>query len=457
MRATLGTALRVLQTEGSRAFRDRLLDRLAERRRRRSFRLAEVVEAGAAPWQKPAEGPIERPEQPISVLHLLPGPPRPDHGGVETQLAARLGVGESWALLYPIDRGYRLEVSSGGERWAVIYLAPPPPDLALLDGPFERVVKLAAERIRARVIHVEQIHGLPFGSLRRLGDSGLRLVLSLHDFSFFCPRPHLLEAPHERFCHFSHDAERCTRCLTHRWPVPLEFQAQRREAAAELLARASARIYPSEYLRQVCHELVPGLEGGLDEVVAPASTAPVLGSPPPGGSVRRVAYVGSVKPHKGAKVFEELVKTLDAGESIHWSAYGGGDGDFLKRWRSKLGVRVRGYYRAGSLPELLRRDRIDLVLLLSIWPETYGMTLDESWRAGVPALAFDHGAIAERIHRHGGGMLVPLEEGTAGVAERIRGLLTGELEVSFPADLDEHLPTPEGSTEAHRRIYSGLF
>ena len=31
------------------------------------------------------------------------------------------------------------------------------------------------------------------------------------------------------------------------------------------------------------------------------------------------------------------------------------------------GVRVRGYYRAGALPALLRRDGVDLGLLLSIF------------------------------------------------------------------------------------------
>ena len=63
---------------------------------------------------------------------------------------------------------------------------------------------------------------------------------------------------------------------------------------------------------------------------------------------------------------------------------------------------MRGYYRAGSLPGLLRRESVDLALLLSIWPESYGITLDECRAAGVPVVAFDHGAMGERLRWEGG-------------------------------------------------------
>jgi glycosyltransferase involved in cell wall biosynthesis len=122
-----------------------------------------------------------------------------------------------------------------------------------------------------------------------------------------------------------------------------------------------------------------------------------------------------VQAHKGALVFEEVVRLLK-GSGLRWSAYGGGDPELLARLRRLPRVRVRGYYRSGTLPLLLRRDRVDLALLLSIVPESYSLVLDECRAAGVPVVAFDLGAVGDRLPRLGAGRLVPLEVGAAGIA-----------------------------------------
>jgi glycosyltransferase involved in cell wall biosynthesis len=133
--------------------------------------------------------------------------------------------------------------------------------------------------------------------------------------------------------------------------------------------------------------------------------------------------VGSVQPHKGSRVFAEVVDGLTPAERRRFelSAYGGGDAAELAAL-SRRGVAVRGYYRAGGLPARLRRDRIDLALVPSIYPEPYGLTVDECLAAGVPVVAFDHGAIPARLRRRDGGWLVPPAEGAAGILRLLREL-----------------------------------
>src|SRR6185295_11661852 len=166
----------------------------------------------------------------------------------------------------------------------------------------------------------------------------------------------------------------------------------------------------------------------------PVPLGPLAGGPPPATPaiperpVRHVAYIGNVLPHKGALVFEEVVRRMPPADfpDLRWSAYGGGDPGLLLRLRRLSRTRVRGYYRAGSLIDHLRHDGVDLALLLSIVPESYSLALSECLAAGVPVVAFDHGAIAERLRRHGGGLLVEPAAGasgiTAAVAARLRGL-----------------------------------
>jgi glycosyltransferase involved in cell wall biosynthesis len=92
-------------------------------------------------------------------------------------------------------------------------------------------------------------------------------------------------------------------------------------------------------------------------------------------------------------------------------------------------VRVAGHYRAGSLALRLREERVDVALLLSVWPESYSLTLTECRAAGVPVMAFDHGAIAERIASEGGGFVVPVENGAEGIIGMLEKVLSGELAV----------------------------
>lgn len=429
---SLRTAGRVLRAEGLPALRDRLSDRWRERHRRLSF-----VAAGS---------PLGLPATP--VLNLLSTAPTPRLGGLQAQLLWRIeseAERRPLALLYPDAGAWRLEMAAAGRRLSLTLDTldgnEPPSPVALADAAFERAVLRAVREVGARALHLEGLAALPLASLLALHAQGLELVLSVHDFSLFCPRPHLLESPELRFCNYSCDGGRCARCLEADWPVPPGFQQQRRALARELLLAAAAVVYPSDFLRRRHLELFPGIPPERQRVVEPPG--PQVVEPPPAGSgmpVRHVAYIGQVLPHKGALVFEEVVRRMAEGfPDLRWSAYGGGDPDLLLRLRRLPRVRVRGYYRSGSLIDHLRRDRVDLALLLSIVPESYSLALSECLAAGVPVAAFDHGAIAERLRRHGGGLLVEPEAGAAGIAAAVAARING-LRIPGESSPDEAVP-----------------
>ncbi|HEX3529642.1 MAG TPA: glycosyltransferase [Thermoanaerobaculia bacterium] len=453
----LRTAWRVLRAEGLRAVADRAADRLAESRRARSF-------TPAPPGWRPAV--------PVPVLRLLATPPAPRLGGVQAQLLARLTAEARLgpvALLYPAGSAWRLEVEAGGERRAVTFPAGTPSsaglEIAFEDGAFEAAVRGAAALTGARALHAEGLAGLPFTSLRRLRGPDLRLIVSLHDFAAFCPRPHLLEHPCLRFCDYSRDLDRCGRCLGQSWPLLPDrpaFQAARREVAAALLAEADAVVFASDFLLRAHRDLFPDLAVERSWVIAPAAGgrrgAVPEGPPRPPGPLRHVAYAGSVQSHKGAEVFVEVVERLagEAGEALRWSVYGGGDADLLARLRKLPGVRVRGYHRIGSLSGRLVRDRVDLALVLSIWPEAYNLVLSECRLARVPVLAFDHGAVADRIRAEGGGLLVPPEAGAEGIAGALRTMLRAGKAPEVPADAAARIPDAEAAARAVRELYGSL-
>lgn len=424
----------------------------AEGLRGLSERLAERAEALAARLEERAVTPerLARETGPVPVLDVLASPLAPRWGGVPAQLGARR-VEEArlrpTALLSPEGGRWTLRATRGSETFRA-RLAPcgdversghlggtPGGDA----GAAVRQVVEAARLVGARVVNVEGVAGWPPGALRSLaaGLRGARLVVSPHDFALFCPRPNLVELPGARFCGYSRDAERCRACLGATWSLTGGFVEEWRRESASLLAEADAVVYPSEFLLRRHAELFPGARGGEERAIAPPApgadaegpAAPTrrVGARP--GAAARVAFVGAYRAHKGALVFEELLRAWDAAKpAVRWSILGSGDAERVRAARA-LGVRSAGHYRAGSLARRLREEEVDVALLLSVWPETYSLTLSECRAAGVPVVAFDLGALGERIAAEGGGVTVPLANGAEGVATALEEVLAGEVVV----------------------------
>jgi glycosyltransferase involved in cell wall biosynthesis len=196
----------------------------------------------------------------------------------------------------------------------------------------------------------------------------------------------------------------------------------------KLLASAAAVVFPSDYLRDVYRTEGIVIEPGID-------AAPVNLDGPRNG----IAFAGSVRRDKGAHLLPDVQ---------HLHIFGGGDADLFRALRRNPNIVIHGYCRAGTLPSLLARHRIGLVILPSIVPESYSLTLSEAWLAGAAVAAFDHGAIAERIRRNGGGWLAPLESGASGLAD----IVNRREPVSIPHTIATSADAAKAYLALYRRI-----
>jgi glycosyltransferase involved in cell wall biosynthesis len=345
----IGTAFRVLRTEGAFSAYRRAEERVAEAAHRASLLLRPV-----------------RPVH-INILNVSMTGVSPRKGGVPTQLLFRLREERALREVALYSPGF-LELPSFGRR--------------------VRSVREALEITGARVIHLEGTFGAPVGEL-----AGAELIVSVHEVG----------------------------------------------APRELLEAARVIVYPSRFLRD--HY---GIDGEIIEpgVVAPhpASGHPLTAARGEGLGVRGIAFAGAVQRHKGAHLIPEVVERTPG---LEWHAFGGGE---LPLPRS---VRRHGYYRAGTLPTLLARYGIGRVVLPSIcdetFAETFSLVLSECWQAGVPAIAFDHGALGERIREQGGGWLAPSGSGAAGLADLIMKNAT--------TPVPRKVPTAAEAAKAYLALY----
>jgi glycosyltransferase involved in cell wall biosynthesis len=353
-----------------------------------------------------------------AILNVSAWPIATRFGGVQVQLQARLRAERAMrgvALMHP--GGLLLS----RPRWHTRAI---------------RDVRHALELTGAKAIHLENTDGAPLELLMKLG---VPLVVSVHDFSLFCARPHLIEEPIGRFCDYSHDLERCARCLQR----TAHDQADHRARGRALLESATSVIFPSRFLLERHRELFSlPLRDAI--VIEPGTGSIAPRKKTPGKSI---AFVGAVKHHKGAHLLPQMIR-----DDAEWQVFGGGDEALLRTLRGRSNITIHGYYRDGELPSLLARHGIGLVVTPSIWPETFGLVLSEAWLAGLPVAAFDLGAPAERIREHGGGWLAPLASGAEGIAHIVDEWRAG-LRI---ADVPRDVPTSANAARAHIQHYESL-
>lgn len=435
----LGLSLRILRAEGPLALRDRLLDRVAEGLRRIRCRRLDPSSAAAAlsPFTLP-------------VLNLSPIPPSPARGGAQLQMLDRLDVERHLrpvALAYVEGRELVCEVRNGPQSGRL---------RRTIKASLDAEVIALTRAIGARLVHIENPAGLPLELVPRLATAGLKTVVSLHDFTLFCIRPHLIEAPVGEFCGYCRDDARCRACLlAHGCRGTIDQSSYRRRGAA-VLGAADLVVHPSEFLRRRYEQLSPdGVDDDRQAVIPPATGGSTLATTTALPHAH-VAFVGGASRHKGGHLLRAVVAAVRTRiPSCRFTSLGNGDAEILEDLRRDRGIRIRGYYRRGELPVLLRRLGARVAVFASIWPETYGLVVDECLRAGVSVVAFDHGAVADRARARRDLRVTPVERGAIGLAATTLELLSEP--PTEPRHVDQaSLPTPAGAAErtieSYRRV-----
>ncbi|OYT85622.1 MAG: hypothetical protein CFE46_17950 [Burkholderiales bacterium PBB6] len=227
---------------------------------------------------------------------------------------------------------------------------------------------------------------------------GVSMDVTLHDYHLVCPRINLVNADGQ-FCGEPVEAATCDRCvapLAGPTDEPLSIVHWRRDAETLLRAARQVRV-PDDDVAQRMARYFPGLGVQVaphDEVASP--------DPLPWaerGPVRHVAVIGALGVIKGYEVVRQLAlqsRRDQLGTRISLLGYSMDDAAL-----TAAGVHVLGRYDDTQLPGLLARTAPDLILLPSIWPETYSYVLSAAIASGCRVAVFDIGAPARRLRAMG--------------------------------------------------------
>jgi glycosyltransferase involved in cell wall biosynthesis len=312
----------------------------------------------------------------------------------------------------------------------------------------------ALSEFRPDVLHAQHLLNLSVALPRLAREAGAAVVMTLHDYWPSCPRDGLRMREDLATCG-EIELTTCARCLASSPYLTPPLQrgiagAARRAGLGrhlhrihDLFPRTTERaLRLARRMRPASHGLVEALArrreairaalGSVDVFLAPTAFAveralefglPAsrvrrwpLGAVPweplerPARARRRLAYFGTLAPHKGVHVLIEAIARMRAGDltlDVHGStATHPGYAEKLRRAAARDDrIRFRGPYAEGEQRRLLAE--VDAVVLPSLWWENSPMVVLEALAAGVPVIASATGGVPELVSDGISGLLVP--------------------------------------------------
>jgi glycosyltransferase involved in cell wall biosynthesis len=345
----------------------------------------------------------------------------------------------------------------------------------------ERIDAMFAQLItdwRPDIVHVHHLIGLSTGILEQTRQRGLPLVLGLHDFWFGCPRGQRIRHP-LTICH-DIDRRLCVPCLK---PQNYEARAPRRPLwpwlrrlrpptvarGLRLLARydadmqsllslPDALITPSPFHREMYGRY--GVDTGKVHVIPYG--LPRCAVARDARAVPRIGFLGTLIPSKGAHVLLDAYRLLarpDVPLDFHgaWVPFHGDTG-YLDRLQTRAAtidgaITFHGRYEQADVARILAG--IDILVVPSVWYESYSIVIREGFLAGVPVVASNLGAMAEAVEHEVTGLV--FEAGNAdALAVQLRRLVD---DVSLRAHLvaaPKPVSTVEENAARHLQLYAAV-
>jgi len=121
-------------------------------------------------------------------------------------------------------------------------------------------------------------------------------------------------------------------------------------------------------------------------------------------NILRIGLIGNLTVIKGSAVLEDMVKLSDRDNlNVNFILIGTVDRDIKSNRFTSTGA-----YQTEELVDLVEENRIDLILIPSICPETFSYTTEESIQMGLPVAVFNVGAPAERVGKYEKGLVIDI-------------------------------------------------
>lgn len=369
-------------------------------------------------------------------------------------------AGDPWNALL-LDHDYRLiKRYTFAEGYSVQMLSSP-----------EREKAFHALLVEHKIdfVHFQHFIGHPPSLVYIAKSLGVPTAITAHDYLAVCNEFQLISFK-GRFCGAPDvSLAQCDLCLWNKSQIQPGSQAARRDFWNGVIGAADIVFFNTTGARNLFGTIYPAMRrhpGAVvlpvpivdDEAVSHPMQRPALadGASPP----LKVAVLGNVTRGKGGDLLAPTAAEL-RGMPIEFHVFGRLDDDYrhLEDKARFPNVFLHGTYHADDLPPALLE--CDVSLHVSIWPETFCLTLSEAWQHRIVPIVADIGALEERVHNLVDGLKIRVgEEGDLVNAVRLLAedrQLLATLRANITSDLYPTLtPHVAALTGEYRKHLRGL-
>ena len=298
------------------------------------------------------------------------------------------------------------------------------------------------EKFDIDLIHIHHIINFPC-DLQYIAKKR-ETFLSLHDYTTICPNYFLINQ-NKKYCKNARSDE-CFKCSKN---IDLKT---RNTAIDNLYNNVKKVIVPDE---SVIHEIKKYCK--INEYITIPNGVNIekftkFNVNRDSNKKKKLAFVGIVNDHKGSEIYKQLILN---DKNYDYYLFGDSNDEFFKK--NLNNYKYCGFYDNKDLPKLLNDNKIDLVLMLSVCPESFSYTLSETMIAKVPVLTFDIGAIANRVKKYGVGKVIPYNSNYESIIKEIDILFKNNVIKEYKKRLEEvKVPSVDEMCSEIFKLYSNI-
>ncbi|OUI93133.1 glycosyl transferase [Acetobacter indonesiensis] len=299
---------------------------------------------------------------------------------------------------------------------------------AMCDGPEEMAFSNVLSHYNMDVVHFQHLghHALSLPIIAKACGAGV--VFSAHDFWLISSRYNLLDQSFRYDEELTKSVVAYDIILKNAENVEYGGEQTRRAFVATMLHSVDALLFGTEHSYNLISEIYPIVKQkkcAIMGIPSPESTLPVARKDykPLDGKPLSVAIVGNFLRTKGADTILNLIEIAHP-DNFHFHIFGAVHPEYKQVLAdlNRPNVTVHGQYSMGNTDAL---KVADVALNLSIWPETYCISLSEAWQNGLLPIVTDVGALHDRVEDEVNGFKVPINSPSM-VLERLELLRASE-------------------------------
>jgi GT2 family glycosyltransferase len=290
----------------------------------------------------------------------------------------------------------------------------------------------ALQALDIHEIHLHHLIDFPAGTARMLVEAsrilGITLRTSVHDYYAICPRVNFV-TPEGRYCGEPTDPAVCDACLAKdNFGQEIGPIVEWRRRSLRLLEHSQQVMVPSNDVARRLLKQSPVLKVTVEPHESLPAPRPMPALALAKNETLRVLTIGAISRIKGYEVLLGMAEAVRAGNLPVSLALLGYSTDDTRL--AATGVDMLGRYFDNELQDKIAAYDPHVILVPSIWPETYCYVLSSALESGHRVAVFDLGAQADRTREHGPGHFVfPLE-----LSERPGELIAAILAGAFAGD-----------------------